>query len=93
VYHSHFRCNRNKLTEMPALWAYARDLYQTSGFGDTIDFDQIKAHYFLVHEKLNPSGIVPKGPDEELGRSPHGRVALGGRPLGDGTPPEAPPVE
>ncbi len=93
VYHSHFRCNRNKLTEMPALWAYARDLYQTSGFGDTIDFDQIKAHYFLVHEKLNPSGIVPKGPDEELWCSPHGREALGGRPFGGGTPPEAPPVE
>lgn len=93
VYHSHFRCNRNKLTEMPALWAYARDLYQTPGFGDTIDFDQIKAHYYLVHEKLNPSGIVPKGPDEELWRSPHGREALGGRPFGNGTPPEAPPVE
>ena len=43
VYHGHFKCNRNKLTEMPALWGYARDLFQTPGFGETIDFDQIKA--------------------------------------------------
>jgi glutathionyl-hydroquinone reductase len=42
VYHGHFKCNRNKLTEMPVLWAYARDLFQTPGFGDTIDFDHIK---------------------------------------------------
>ncbi|MFO7689317.1 MAG: glutathione S-transferase C-terminal domain-containing protein, partial [Cryobacterium sp.] len=44
VYHGHFKCNRNKLSEMPVLWAYARDLFQTPGFGDTTDFDQIKAH-------------------------------------------------
>ncbi|MEQ4548737.1 glutathione S-transferase C-terminal domain-containing protein, partial [Nocardioides kribbensis] len=49
VYHGHFKCNRNKLTEMPALWGYARDLFQTPGFGETIDFDQIKAHYYVVH--------------------------------------------
>ncbi|MEX2280321.1 MAG: glutathione S-transferase C-terminal domain-containing protein, partial [Acidimicrobiia bacterium] len=54
VYHNHFRCNRNKLTEMPALWAYARDLFQTPGFGDTIDFAQIKDHYYLVHTTINP---------------------------------------
>jgi putative glutathione S-transferase len=45
VYHSHFKCNRSKLTEMPVLWAYARDLFQTPGFGDTIDFEHIKVHY------------------------------------------------
>ncbi|MGH8882116.1 MAG: glutathione S-transferase family protein, partial [Stackebrandtia sp.] len=45
VYHSHFKCNRSKLTEMPVLWAYARDLFQTPGFGDTIDFTHIKRHY------------------------------------------------
>ena len=64
VYHGHFKCNRNKLTEMPgALWAYARDLYQTPGFGDTIDFIQTKEHYYRVHTGLNPSKIVPAGPD------------------------------
>ena len=63
VYHGHFKCNRNKLTEMPHLWGYARDLFQTPGFGETIDFDQIKTHYYVVHTDLNPSGVVPKGPD------------------------------
>ena len=49
---------------MPALWGYARDLFQTPGFGDNIDFDQIKKHYYVVHDDINPTGIVPAGPDE-----------------------------
>jgi putative glutathione S-transferase len=76
VYHGHFKCNRNKLTEMPALWGYARDLFQTPGFGDNTDFDQIKAHYYVVHTHLNPSGIVPKGPDLDGWLTPHGRATL-----------------
>ncbi|MCF7553379.1 glutathione S-transferase family protein [Pseudonocardia sp. WMMC193] len=92
AYHGHFKCNRTKLTELPVLWAYARDLFQTPGFGDTIDFLQIKQHYYGVHRSLNPSGIVPKGPDTSGWLEPHGREALGGRPFGDGTPP-GPPVE
>jgi putative glutathione S-transferase len=91
VYHGHFKCNRNKLAEMPVLWAYARDLFQTPGFGDTIDFVQTKQHYYRVHTGLNPSGIVPAGPDPSGWLTPHGREALGGRPFGDGTPPGAPP--
>jgi glutathionyl-hydroquinone reductase len=91
VYHGHFKCNRNKLTEMPVLWAYARDLFQTPGFGDTIDFVQTKQHYYRVHTNLNPSGIVPAGPDLSGWLRPHGREALGGRPFGDGTPPGPPP--
>ena len=47
---------------MPVLWAYARDLFQTPGFGDTIDFVQIKQHYYIVHTDINPTGIVPEGP-------------------------------
>lgn len=70
VYHGHFKCNRNKLTEMPNLWAYARDLYQTPGFGETIDFEQIKQHYYIVHSDINPSGIVPKGPDPAVWLTP-----------------------
>ena len=73
VYHGHFKCNRNKLTEMPHLWGYARDLFQTPGFGETIDFDQIKTHYYVVHTDLNPSGVVPKGPDPAVWQTPHGR--------------------
>ena len=61
VYHGHFKCNRQKLSEMPALWGYARDLFQTPGFGDTTDFVQIKQHYYIVHEDINPTGIVPAG--------------------------------
>ncbi len=89
VYHGHFKCNRNKLIEMPNLWGYARDLFQTPGFGDTIDFDQIKKHYYIVHIDINPTQIVPKGPDESGWLTTHGRDALGGRPFGDGTPPAA----
>jgi len=87
VYHGHFKCNRNKLTEMPVLWAYARDLFQTPGFGDTIDFEQIKRHYYIVHTDLNPNQIVPKGPDPVEWLSPHDREKLDGSPFGEGTPP------
>jgi glutathionyl-hydroquinone reductase len=90
VYHNHFKCNRNKLSEMPVLWAYARDLFQTPGFGDTIDFDHIKRHYYEVHTDVNPTGIVPVGPDLTGWTAPHGREALGGRPFGEGTPPGLP---
>jgi putative glutathione S-transferase len=90
VYHGHFKCNRQKLTELPVLWAYARDLFQTPGFGDTTDFTQIKRHYYVVHTDLNPSGIVPQGPELVGWSSPHFREQLGGRPFGDGTPPGPP---
>ena len=92
VYHGHFKCNRTKLSEMPVLWAYARDLFQTPGFGDTIDFGQIKEHYYVVHKDVNPTQIVPKGPDLSNWLTPHNRAELGGRPFGDGTPPEEPPA-
>jgi glutathionyl-hydroquinone reductase len=91
VYHGHFKCNRAKLAEMAVLWAYARDLFQTPGFGDTIDFDHIKRHYYQVHRDINPTGIVPAGPDLSGWLSPHGREALGGQPFGGGTPPGPPP--
>jgi putative glutathione S-transferase len=89
VYHGHFKCNRNKLTEMPALWAYARDLFQTPGFGDTVNFDHIKRHYYVVHTDINPTRVVAKGPDLSGWHTPHGREALGGRPFGEGAPPPA----
>jgi putative glutathione S-transferase len=93
VYHGHFKCNRQKLTEMPVLWAYARDLFQTPGFGDTTDFDHIKRHYYEVHTDINPTAIVPAGPDLRGWLAPHGRDELGGRPFGDGTPPGPPPPD
>ena len=62
---------------MPVLWAYARDLFQTPGFGDTVDFVQIKQHYYIVHADINPTRIVPKGPDLSNWLTPHGREAAG----------------
>ncbi|SOE03555.1 glutathione S-transferase family protein [Blastococcus haudaquaticus] len=87
VYHGHFKCNRQKLTEMPVLWAYARDLFQTPGFGDTTDFPQIKEHYYVVHADINPTQIIPSGPDTSNWLIPHDREQLGDAPFGDGTPP------
>ncbi len=87
VYHGHFKCNRYKLAEDPVLWAYARDLYQTPGFGDTVDFDHIKRHYYMVHTGINPTAIVPVGPELSGWLTPHHREQLGGNPFGDGTPP------
>jgi len=87
VYHNHFKCNRNKLIEMPVLWAYARDLYQTPGFYDTVDFVEIKQHYYEVHTDLNPTQVIPLGPRLDGWLTDHGRDALAGTPFGAGTPP------
>lgn len=87
VYHGHFKCNRAKLTEFKALWGYARDLFQTPGFGDTVDFQQIKDHYYIVHKDVNPTQIVPAGPVLDNWLSDHKREELGGSPFGDGTAP------
>jgi glutathionyl-hydroquinone reductase len=76
VYHGHFKCNRNKLTEDQVLWAFARDLYQQPGFGDTVDFGHIKRHYYGTHDSINPTRIVPAGPDLSGWLTPHGRELL-----------------
>jgi putative glutathione S-transferase len=81
VYHGHFKCNRQKLAELPALWGYARDLFQTPAFGETTDFEQIKAHYYVVQSEINPSRIVPQGPDESAWETPHHRDKLGGETI------------
>ncbi|MEI2778155.1 MAG: glutathione S-transferase C-terminal domain-containing protein [Tetrasphaera sp.] len=87
VYHGHFKCNRGRLVELPNLWGYARDLFGTPGFGDTVDFAQIKAHYYRVHRDINPTGVIPAGPDLSSWARPHDRASLGGMPFGRGTPP------
>jgi putative glutathione S-transferase len=62
VYYGHFKCNLRRVVDYPNLWAYARELYQWPGVAATVDFGHIKRHYYGSHEKLNPSGIVPLGP-------------------------------
>ena len=62
VYHGHFKCNLRRLVDYPALWAYARSLFQWPGVAETVNFDHIKRHYYMSHPWVNPSRIVPAGP-------------------------------
>ena len=92
VYHGHFKCNRVKLTEMPNLWGYARDLFQSRGFGETIDFAQIKEHYYVVHEDAEPLGDRAPGPGP-VGVADPARTRVAGlrqSPLSPGGRPPAP---
>lgn len=63
VYVSHFKCNLRRLVDHPNLWAYTRDLYQHPGMGDTVNMYHIKHHYYESHRHINPTGIVPVGPE------------------------------
>lgn len=63
VYVTHFRCNLSRIVDHPNLWRFTRDLYQWPGVAETVDFDHIKRHYFQTHASLNPSKIVPVGPE------------------------------
>lgn len=79
VYHTHFKCNVRRIVDYEHLWPYLRDLYQTPGVAETVDFEHIKEHYYTTHPGINPSGIVARGPDLPLGE-PHGRERLPGGP-------------
>jgi putative glutathione S-transferase len=72
VYHGHFKCNLRRITDYPNLWAYTRDLYQHPGIAGTVDFEHIKRHYYESHLRVNPTGIVPRGPILDFG-APHRR--------------------
>jgi len=75
VYHGHFKCNLRRLVDYPHLWAYTRDLFQHEGVADTIDLYHIKHHYYVSHTRINPTGVVPVGPQLDHW-APHGREAL-----------------
>ncbi len=75
VYYVHFKCNLRRLVDYPNLWGYARDLYQREGFGETINYDHIKRHYYMTHGRLNPQRIVPIGPILDW-NEPHQRGEL-----------------
>ena len=65
VYYGHFKCNKKRLIEYPDLWNYLLELYQVPGIADTVDMQQIKYHYYASHRSVNPTGVVPKGPDTD----------------------------
>jgi putative glutathione S-transferase len=75
VYYVHFKCNVRRIVDYPNLFGYLKDLYQYPGIAETVNFDHIKRHYYMTHGDINPTRIVPLGPDQEL-RSPHGRERL-----------------
>jgi len=66
VYHGHFKCNIRKISEYPNLFGYLRDLYQQPGIAGTVNFDHIKRHYYVTHDDINPTRIVPIGPAQDL---------------------------
>ena len=75
VYHGHFKCNIRRIIDYPNLFRYLKDLYQTDGIAETVNFDHIKRHYYITHDHINPTRIVPVGPVQDL-MTPHGRERL-----------------
>jgi len=75
VYHGHFKCNIRRLADYAHLFGYLKDLYQYDGIAGTVNFDHIKRHYYMTHDQINPTRIVPVGPDQNL-HSGHGRERL-----------------
>ncbi|SEL39776.1 putative glutathione S-transferase [Colwellia chukchiensis] len=75
VYVGHFKCNLKRIADYPVLSAYMRDLYQTPGIAETVNFDHIKRHYYFSHDMINPTQIVPLGPIMDLDAA-HNRAAL-----------------
>ena len=73
VYHGHFKCNKRRVVDYPNLWGYVRQLYQVPGVAETVDMDHIKRHYYISHPSINPTRVVPKGPEIDF-TTPHGRA-------------------
>jgi len=72
VYYLHFKCNVRRIVDYPNLWGYARDLYQLPRIAETVSMEQIKRHYYTTHDMVNPSRLIPLGPDLDFSQ-PHGR--------------------
>ncbi|MDO6562044.1 glutathione S-transferase family protein [Amphritea sp. 1_MG-2023] len=75
VYHGHFKCNLKQLREFPHISGYLRELYQIAGVAETVNIEQIKQHYYYSHQMINPTRVVPVGPELDF-TSAHGREAL-----------------
>jgi len=67
VYVGHFKCNLKRLVDYPNLWGYTRDLYQQPDIAETVNMHHIKQHYYGSHTTVNPTGIVPAGPEVKYG--------------------------
>lgn len=78
VYHGHFKCNLRRLADYPNLSGWLRELYQLEGVAGTVDFQHIKNHYYASHRTINPTGVVPLGPQQDF-TIPHGREHLPGK--------------
>ncbi|MCP8465882.1 glutathione S-transferase family protein [Pseudomonas sp. ZM23] len=78
VYHGHFKCNLRRLADYPNLSGWLREVYQWEGVAGTVNFEHIKKHYYGSHRTINPTGIVPLGPQQDFG-GPHGREHLPGK--------------
>ena len=76
VYHGHFKCNVRRIVDYPALWGYLRDLLSVPKVRATVNMDHIKRHYYMTHPQLNPSRVVPVGPDAGLRRAATGASSL-----------------
>ena len=79
VYHIHFKCSRQRIRDYPNLWNYLKELYQLSAFGDTVDLEHIRTHYYTSHGDINPSRIIAMAPSLPL-EEPHNRDRLDGGP-------------
>lgn len=75
VYYGHFKCNLKRIADYPAISGYLRELYQHQQVAQTVNFDHIKRHYYFSHTMINPTQVIPVGPELDL-ETPHGREAL-----------------
>ncbi|HEB86249.1 MAG TPA: glutathione S-transferase family protein [Gammaproteobacteria bacterium] len=69
VYVGHFKCNKKRIVDYPNLWAYTRELYQYPGVAQTVNMEHIKLHYYGSHRTINPTGVVPKGPEIDFNQA------------------------
>ncbi len=81
VYHGHFKCNLRRLVDYPALWGWTRELYQWPGVAETVNMMHVKRHYYGSHPTINPTGVVPLGPELDF-EAPHRRDHLPAEPVG-----------
>ena len=78
VYHGHFKCNLRRIEDYPNLSNWLRELYQWPSIAETVNFTHIKSHYYASHATINPTGVIPKGPQQDFTRA-HDRQCLPGK--------------